>query len=559
MIRKARLSCQSILVQQTLMTVRASMVVFVLVAASCSNSTERAAPVSEETGSTTTTSGEAEVTTTEAAAEPEPETAVELEATTEFSPLKSGLYQSDHLPVSITLRTTSEFNVRAAEPGKIEIVALDTGDDYFGVVMFELDTLVLSDANGYQTERFPATADLSSFLDQLEVSDVTDQGEGMIGGREGRWWTISWSGEPTCCWETLFRVPGWRNLWGNPQGFTQTIWTVETEAGLVAIAIEAPTGESDRWAAEVGEHILAGLAFGEPTDTGALGAPAQAFGEYEVGQLETALVDSTRSIEEVTSDDGRVLVPTSDDRRLLISATYPADSSGHGAAIAQGPFPIVVSAHARFDAGITLPAEHVLASHGYVVVTVRFPESSFPGRSTAGIPNQPADVSFVLDEVLGGALGPELTDQIDPDAVGLVGASAGGTTVLGLTVSDCCTDDRVDAAVAHAATPFNFDSGERSLPVGVSSTPLLQIGSRADTVAPISSIEDLDTSWNADSYLATLQFDSHLGWLDPTSQSFTGSIDLVIGYFDRYLRNEEVDLDSVASAGPFIEFEATTR
>ena len=178
--------------------------------------------------------------------------------TNRFNPLTPGEYSSSLLPVELHLTNTTELNVLQAERGKIEIAALDTGDDYFGVGFFEVDTLVLGDANGRQTERMPASTELSDFLGRLNGSSVVDSGSGTLGGLPGNWWRISWT-DGDCCWETLFQTPGWRNLWGNPAGFDQTIWAIDAADTILFVVIEAPTPAFDAWTTTVDDTIFAGL------------------------------------------------------------------------------------------------------------------------------------------------------------------------------------------------------------------------------------------------------------------------------------------------------------
>ncbi len=537
---------------------RAAFVALIVLGSSCSTTQESVTPavVEEVTSPTAPIVGEGSTSTsTTAALQSETsEAPAEIETTNAFNPQEPGFYLSSLLPIEIMLRTTMPLNVTQAEPGKIVMQALDTGDDFYGVGFFELDTMVLSDTNGGQIERIPASPDLGAFLDRVVGSDVVDQGNGEIGGLTGQWWRISWPDEGDCCWESLFRTAGWVNLWGNAPGYDQVIWVVDTPNGLLGVVVEAPTADFDAWSLEVDRAILAELTFGDPTAGSALRASSAAFGAFRVGQTEITVVDSSRPSDQVVADDGRVVVTAADERRLLLSAVYPAEVGGFGAAVVPGPHPLIVSAHALRDAGITLPAEHVLASHGYVVVTVRFPESSFPGISIAGIPNQPADVSFVLDEVLGGALGPELTDHIDSERIGLVGASAGATTAFGLSASDCCRDDRFSAVVAHAGSLYDFDTAERDIPSAAGTTAMLQVGSRSDLVSSDESLESLHEAWQTDAYLAFFQHDSHLGWLDPTSATFDDSVRVVVAFFDQHLLGTDVDLAAVAESGQFVDF-----
>lgn len=535
-----------------------AVAVLVAIASSCSSTEPTAADATQAEASAATASATDPPTTSSSIVEAVEEAKSEwseIVKTNEFNPMNPGEYVSGHLPVELRLATTEPLNVRAAEAGKIEMVALNTGDEYRGVGFFEIDTLVRSDTAGYQIERVEASADISDFLYRLEGSQIVDQGTGELGGVAGAWWRISWSDASSCCWETLFQLTGWQNLWGHAAGYDQLIWIVETPDALLGVVIEAPTESFDEWASQVEENVFDQMIFGSPTGAANLQSHQQAVGPYSIGRFETVVVDRARGISAIVADDGRPIVEAADQRRLLISVTYPAIENGHGAEIVPGPHPLVISAHALHDAGLVLPPEQILSSHGYVVATVRFPETSFPGSAQRGVLDQPADVSFVLDQVVAGVLGTSLTEEVDLSRVGLVGASAGGTTVLGLTASDCCADDRISAVVAHAAAAYDFDSGKREIPTVSGAVPLLQIGSRADPVAPSDSILALNDSWAADAYVALYPNQSHLGWLHPTSDRFDDSIGLVVGFFDRYLRDADVDLAEIAGQMELSEFQ----
>ena len=73
------------------------------------------------------------------------------------------------------------------------------------------------------------------------------------------------------------------------------------------------------------------------------------------------------------------------------------------------------------------------------------------GSEFIDLGEQPADLGFVLDELLG----PEsrLEAPVDPELIGAGGLSLGGATVYGLVYDDCCRDDRVAAAMVLDGDP----------------------------------------------------------------------------------------------------------
>ncbi len=112
--------------------------------------------------------------------------------------------------------------------------------------------------------------------------------------------------------------------------------------------------------------------------------------------------------------------------------------------------------------------------------------------------------------------------------------------------------------VAHAGTLYDFDNNEYTAGVVPGSIPILQLGSAADQTAPVGRLRELHDTWASDSYLAVFEYESHLGWLDPTSARFPESVAITEAFFDRYLRDEPVDLAEVAAGGEFAEFSQNT-
>ncbi len=98
-----------------------------------------------------------------------------------------------------------------------------------------------------------------------------------------------------------------------------------------------------------------------------------------------------------------------------------------------------------------------LATAGYVVAAPSFPLTNdhAPGghmTALADLTQQPADLSFVADRLLGGPSEPgdPLAGRIDPGSLGVVGHSLGGATAIAATRLSCCTDPRIGAVIAVA-------------------------------------------------------------------------------------------------------------
>lgn len=468
--------------------------------------------------------------------------------------LAAGAYTSDLLSLELAATTTESFRVSRAEPGMIEIVSLgSTPEEYRGVAFMVVDTLIRSDTRGRHLARLPATTDLGEFLEGGEGIEVLDRRRDSLGGRPAEVWRIG-SADPCtdCSFDVLFNSAGFRNQWGHPPGYVQEIWSVDAPGSPIVVSVEGPANSFDDWNDTVWQHLLGGVEFGPPTGYSLQqpsGEFASGFGEYAIGRTEIEVVDDTRST--ATVSDGRgLVVPSSDERRLLLSVAYPSERGGFGAEPVDGSFPLVIVAPALFDAAISLPAERQLASHGFVVVTVRFPESSFPGGAVFGVPQQPADVSFAIDQIEGGLLPAEIASVTDTERLGLVGHSGGATTGFGLLTSECCQEPRIDAVVAHAGTPFDFNSARLA-----SRAPILHVVSDDDQQISVDAIRGFHDATEGPSTFVVMEGARHLEWLDPQSSQYDATFDLVLTFLDQHLRDGQADLSAVTDESLFVEID----
>lgn len=505
--------------------------------------------------STTATTAETDTETNEdTTVEPTPNDAVPLSQTNKFNLLAPGWYTTDALSVGLEFTSASEFDVSLLLPGTVIIEApSSTFDAYSGVGFFVVDTLLDSDTGALQRNRLPATADLEEFLTTRDGVEVTERRHDELGGEPARVWRIEYTAPcEGCSFETLFSKTGWQNLWGTTPGQVQELWTIDTPGSPIIVAVEAPEEEFDSWREVVHRDLFDDLRFGAPTGFSLqrpTGRFATGFGDYAVGRAEVQVVDPERPTMEV-SDASGVIVPASDQRSLLLSVAYPSDQGGFGSAPAAGSFPLIVVAPALRDAAIILPADRQLASHGFVVVSIRFPESSFPGNAQLGVPHQPADVSFVLDQLERPFLPADVAEVTDATRIGLIGHSGGATTALGLLAYDCCQDERLDAIVAHAAVPYDFDSARVS-----TAAPILHVVSRGDLVAQVDAVTEFHEATNGPSSIVELDLDSHLGWLQPQASSYARSFEFVLAFLDRHLRQGTGDLAALAANSGFVAYD----
>ncbi|TDC69838.1 chlorophyllase [Micromonospora sp. KC606] len=147
------------------------------------------------------------------------------------------------------------------------------------------------------------------------------------------------------------------------------------------------------------------------------------------------------------------------DRPLPVTVWYPArggagDAPRRGATAATGRFPVVVFSHGLGGR----PADYAAlltrwTAAGFVVAAPTFPHTS-RGTDTnvLDVLNQPADVSYVLDQVLAldTKAGDPLRGRLATDRVAAAGHSAGGVTTIGLFTAG--RDARLDAGVVFAGT-----------------------------------------------------------------------------------------------------------
>jgi predicted dienelactone hydrolase len=267
--------------------------------------------------------------------------------------------------------------------------------------------------------------------------------------------------------------------------------------------------------------------------------PAEA---YAVGRKTLEVVDRSRPTD---ADDERGL-PAEPDRTMEVLLLYPAEGAvvtptapSDDAEPAEGAFPLVVFAH---GVGGTGPAYEIrikeLARAGYVVAAPTFPRSSGPGAPTDDYVNQPADMSFVIDELLGLPDDHPLAGHIDEDTIAAMGHSLGAMSTIGLALHTCCLDDRVDAAVALSGTRLPFDDGRYDL----DATPFLAVHGGADSVVPVEGSDSLFA--DAPGPAAYLRFPEG----DHTTFLFTEAAlvdEVVLSFLDRYLRGDEDALDDV--------------
>ncbi|HEY1634647.1 MAG TPA: hypothetical protein VGF64_07815 [Acidimicrobiales bacterium] len=253
-----------------------------------------------------------------------------------------------------------------------------------------------------------------------------------------------------------------------------------------------------------------------------------------VAQLSLPLVDASRRA-------------GSGPRVLTTSVWYPAaaGSPDNVAAppAAGGPFPLIVFAHG-FD---VTPAPYAdllrsWARAGYVVAAPTFPLTN-PGApggpDEADLVNQPADVRFVIDQLLAADAKPgPLAGLVDPHKIGVAGHSDGGITAAEVAYNTCCRDTRISAAIVMAGAEIGVPGGSYFPP---GSAPLLAIQGDADhSNNPQNSRQLYNSDGGGPKYLLDLPGASHEGpFMDggPAANVVQAS---TIDFLGRYLKGGPV-------------------
>jgi dienelactone hydrolase len=194
-------------------------------------------------------------------------------------------------------------------------------------------------------------------------------------------------------------------------------------------------------------------------------APNMAYAGNAVGTLTLTLVEPNRTIR---LPSGRV-----EPRTLVTYVRYPALAGTTGAAAtpAPGPFPLVVFAHGYDDTPATYASLlNSWARAGYVVAAPLFPLTNprAPGGpDEADVVNQPADVSFVISQLLAASVSPgPLLGLIDARHIAVAGQSDGAETALAVADSRRDHDARVSAALVLSGAEMSGIGGYSFVPGG---------------------------------------------------------------------------------------------
>jgi predicted dienelactone hydrolase len=132
------------------------------------------------------------------------------------------------------------------------------------------------------------------------------------------------------------------------------------------------------------------------------------------------------------------------------------------------------------------------------------------GDKERDLPNQPFDVTFLIDSLTAAANTPSdpLHQLINPTQVAVAGQSDGGNTVVATSYNSAYQDHRIKAAVVLSGARYGYPGGTW-FPAG--SPPLLATQGTADTINPPALTNDFFTADpQPDKYLLCMQGAPHL-------------------------------------------------
>jgi dienelactone hydrolase len=271
-------------------------------------------------------------------------------------------------------------------------------------------------------------------------------------------------------------------------------------------------------------------------------ASAEKIRTYAVGKTEMTFTDFSRP----TNPNGSY--PGADSRTLLTVIYYPAEGTPTKATAdivpvvdatpntENGPYPLIIFSHGATARGIVYESEaEAWASAGYVVAAPDFPLSNTNAQggvtlsgSVGDVKNQPADDTFVIDQVLD--LNTQKTSplykMVDPKHIGAAGHSNGAITTYGLVYSECCTDKRIRAAVAMSGVAAIVDDEYFK----GKNTPLLILHGDADPLVPYSAAQSAFKSAKAPKFLLTF-----VGGSGAQGEALFSS---TTDFWDRYLKGD---------------------
>ncbi|HMG25756.1 MAG TPA: dienelactone hydrolase family protein [Acidimicrobiia bacterium] len=319
---------------------------------------------------------------------------------------------------------------------------------------------------------------------------------------------------------------------------------------------------SRRWRARLAAVTLAaGLltaAASVSAPAGTASAPAKApvprisdIGKYAVGTTTRTFVDSTRPTEGVAPN-----------RTLFTAIYYPAQGQPTDQPVQNalpdtkdGPYPLILFSHGLGARGVYYQdVIKTWASAGYIVAAPDYPLSNSDapggpqfGRALGDTKNQPADASYVINQVLQLDKQGKQLGGIDAKRIGASGHSLGGITTYGLAFSNCCRDKRIRAAIPMSGLAGVVDAPGQYFHT---STPLLGLHGNVDGTVPYQAGRNAYTAAHSPKFLLTFLGAGHiapfLGGNDAQAMTLKKA---TVDFWNRYLKSDKQALAKLQTDG----------
>lgn len=189
------------------------------------------------------------------------------------------------------------------------------------------------------------------------------------------------------------------------------------------------------------------------------------------------------------------------------------------------------------------------ARAGYIVASPTFPLSSDEapgGTSAADLSNQPADMSFILDQLLelNSERGSDLFGLIDDSSIGVIGKSLGALTVMDLIFNPEHHDDRFAAVVVLTGLATGGSD------FGAYAPPVLFVHGDADETVPYSGGQEAFAKAQSPKFFVTIAGATHSsafhGEDDPSS---TAVVKTVTDFLDNFLKGKASGLTKLERDG----------
>jgi dienelactone hydrolase len=280
--------------------------------------------------------------------------------------------------------------------------------------------------------------------------------------------------------------------------------------------------------------------------------------KYAVGRISETFADQSRPTDANGND-----VPAQPSRTLLTAIYYPAKGAPTDKPVENapanrknGPYPLILFSHGLGARGVAY--EDVIktwVSAGYVVAAPDYPLSNTNtrggpnfGRAVGDTKNQPADATFVINEVINLDKQGKRLGGIDAERIGASGHSLGAITTYGLTYSSCCRDERIKAAAPMSGIYGVVEPMEQYFLSG--RTPLLALHGDGDGTLPYQAGRSAFARATTPKYFLTFIGAGHVQpFLGGTGMQALALKQSTVDFFDRYLKKDKSALDDLRTNG----------